>query len=212
MRNRTTAPPPIGRMTLAVSVGFLPLFAGLRFHFWAQMALTVLLAIGLCGRWWPQGLRRMAASLRNEPIKNLVLGLASAALLYGVFALGNTLSRWLFSFAGDQIGGVYAFKTGAPTGVMALLIALIIGPGEEILWRGLLQDAFETRWGWKGLIYSTALYAAVHLTSGNLMLVLAAAVCGAFWAVTYWKFRSITLNIISHVAWDLAVFLFFPFS
>jgi len=42
--------------------------------------------------------------------------------------------------------------------------------------------------------------------------VLAAAVCGAFWALTYWKFRSITLNIISHVAWDLAVFLLFPFS
>jgi len=199
-------------MTIAVSVGFMPLFAGLRVHFWAQMALTVLLAIGLCGHWWPQGVRRMTASFRNSPIKNIALGLGTAALLYGIFALGNTLSRWLFNFAGHQINSVYAFKTGAPTGVIALLIALIIGPGEEILWRGLLQDAFETRWGWQGIGFSTGLYAAVHMASGNLMLVLAAAVCGAFWALTYWKFRSITLNIISHVAWDLAVFLLFPFS
>ncbi len=55
------------------------------------------------------------------------------------------------------------------------------------------------------------LYTAVHLASGNIMLVLAAAVCGVFWGWLYLRYRSPVLNIVSHTLWDLAVFVVFPF-
>jgi len=54
------------------------------------------------------------------------------------------------------------------------------------------------------------LYAAVHLTSRNPVLVLAALVCGLVWGYQYLKFKSVLANIISHICFDLAVFLFLP--
>jgi len=42
--------------------------------------------------------------------------------------------------------------------------------------------------------------------------VLAAALCGVFWGYLYLRLRSVWLNVISHLVWDLAVFMFFPFS
>ena len=44
------------------------------------------------------------------------------------------------------------------------------------------------------------------------MLLLAALVCGVFWGWLYIRFDSILLNAVSHTAWDVAVFLIFPFS
>jgi membrane protease YdiL (CAAX protease family) len=55
------------------------------------------------------------------------------------------------------------------------------------------------------------LYTAVHLAGGNIMLVLAAALCGVFWGWLYLRFRSPLLNIISHTLWDLLVFVVLPF-
>ena len=62
-----------------------------------------------------------------------------------------------------------------------------------------------------GFALTALLYTAVHLSSGNIMLVLAAAVCGVFWGWLYLRFRSPILNIVSHTLWDLAVFVVFPF-
>jgi len=57
----------------------------------------------------------------------------------------------------------------------------------------------------------TALYALVHVGSGNPMLVLAAAACGFFWGWLYMKTGSALLVIVSHTVWDIAVFLIVPF-
>ena len=92
-------------------------------------------------------------------------------------------------------------------------MTLIIGPGEELFWRGYLQRNFQERWGgWKGFLAATAVYALVHAGSGNPMLVLAAAVCGLFWGYLYLRTKSILLVLISHTIWDLAVFILFPFT
>ena len=67
--------------------------------------------------------------------------------------------------------------------------------------------------GWLlAALAATALYAVVHLSSGNPMLILAALVCGLFWGLLYQRTGSITLVVISHTAWNLTVFLGFPFS
>jgi hypothetical protein len=43
------------------------------------------------------------------------------------------------------------------------------------------------------------------------MLVAAAGVCGIFWGWLYLAFRSPILNVVSHTAWDLLVFVVLPF-
>jgi membrane protease YdiL (CAAX protease family) len=46
----------------------------------------------------------------------------------------------------------------------------------------------------------------------NLMLIAAAAVCGAFWSLMFMRYKSIWLNIVSHVVWDVMIFLVWPLT
>jgi len=90
---------------------------------------------------------------------------------------------------------------------------LIIGPGEELFWRGYLQRRFGTKFGkMAGFILATTLYTAVHIATGNFVLVLAALICGLFWGWLYMRFNSMIINVISHTVWDIGVFLLLPFT
>jgi len=90
-------------------------------------------------------------------------------------------------------------------------MTLVIGPGEELFWRGFLQRIWEGRFGkYSGFLLCVLMYAFVHLGSGNVILVLAAAVCGLFWGGLYlWK-KSVLLVAVSHAVWDVLIFLIFP--
>jgi len=90
-------------------------------------------------------------------------------------------------------------------------MTLLIGPGEELFWRGFLQRRLQSHKGpFTGLLLSTAVYTLVHVGSGNLMLVLAAGICGLFWGYLYLRTGSIVINVVSHTAWDIAIFLLLP--
>ena len=92
-------------------------------------------------------------------------------------------------------------------------MALVIGPGEELFWRGFLQRRLQAQAGpGRGLVLATLLYAAVHIASSNPILVLAAFVCGLFWGLLYLRYQSMLLNMLSHLIWDLAIFLLLPVS
>jgi membrane protease YdiL (CAAX protease family) len=89
---------------------------------------------------------------------------------------------------------------------------LIIGPGEELFWRGFLQRNMSLQFGRiLGFILTTVVYAGVHVASGNIMLVLAALVCGIFWGWLYLRYQSMIINVVSHTLWDISVFMLFPF-
>jgi membrane protease YdiL (CAAX protease family) len=114
---------------------------------------------------------------------------------------------------GEGVGAVYALKSGAPALRVGLLLLLIIGPGEELFWRGYLQRTLKNKLGRaSALPFAVAVYTAVHIASGNPVLVLAAAACGLFWGVLYQRSGSVLLVAVSHTVWDLAVFLVFPLA
>jgi len=151
--------------------------------------------------------------LRTRAVQKIVLGIASALALYIIFYAGNWLAPHLLPNAGRGIGRVYAFKTGVPVARIVLLMVLVIGPGEEVFWRGYLQRFWQVRFGTTaGWLLASGLYAAVHAGSLNPMLILAASVCGLFWGFLYLKFRSPLMICISHSLWDLLVFVILPFS
>ena len=196
------------------AVLFVPLFrlqriGPLDFWWWMSATQAVLLALAYGT---DAGARRaLADDLSSGLLRKLLLGLLSAVLLYAVFWAGNILSRRLLPFASGGIEAVYGFKSGASTLRVTLLIGLVIGPGEELFWRGWLQRALGARRGpVAGWLLATALYTGIHLASGNPMLLLAALVCGLFWGWLYLRYRSLILVAISHTVWDLAVFLLFP--
>ena len=212
----TGRPPPrdlgVPVSLAAAAVAFALLFRGVVFHFWAQMAISV---GALCLLGWlfdREGTRALLVRPEAGWPRTVAAGALSAAPLYFVFYGGNEVAARVLASGGQGVADIYRLKAGAPIWLISLLMALVIGPGEEIFWRGYLQRNLVDRYGRAGLALGILAYAGVHLASGNLMLIMAALVCGAFWGLLFHRYRSIWLNVVSHTLWDLAVFVFWPLS
>jgi len=203
-------------ITLLAILLFVPLFitrglGALDFWWWLSANLIILISIAIAfDPAWKNAIQQDMTN--NIPFK-IGMGILSALLLYGVFFVGNFFSRHIFTFAGSGIQDVYAFKMGVSKFRIAVLMIFIIGPGEELLWRGFLQRRLQNSTGkYQGFFLATGIYTLVHVGSGNVMLILAAGVCGLFWGYLYLRYGSITLNVISHTLWDVSVFLWLPFN
>jgi len=194
---------------------FIPLFVFQSLgplDFWWWMSLDLVLLIGLGAAVDRGFFSVLKADFLSGPMRKIWLGVVSAVALYALFFAGNLISRMILPFAGAGIAEVYGFRGDASSVRIVLLMALLIGPGEELFWRGFLQRRWQERFGrGPGFLAAAALYALVHVGSGNPMLVLAAAVCGLFWGALYLRTGSILLVAVSHTLWDIAVFVLFPF-
>ena len=176
-------------------------------NFWVMMtcsgaALTIFTTWARPG-WWKEVRLKFS---------DAALGVALAAALWGVFWLGEFFSTLLFDFARGQVDSIYGMKEGENPLVLTLLMLLIIGPAEEIFWRGFIQNRFSARWNPNtGFIVTTLVYSLVHLSKFNFMLIMAAMVAGLVWGLAYRFFpERLGAIIVSHALWDCAVFIWFP--
>ena len=145
-------------------------------------------------------------------VSNILLGVVLAAVLWGIFWIGDKLSSLMFDFARPQVDMIYGMKEGENPWVLTALMLFIIGPAEEIFWRGYLQKSFSKKWNPNmGFVVTTLMYSLVHVSKFNFMLIMAAAVAGFVWGLAYRfypeKFGAI---LLSHALWDCAVFIWFP--
>lgn len=144
--------------------------------------------------------------------KQVLLGIVIAAVLWGVFWVGDKVSQWMFGFARPQVDLVYAMRDGYPAWAIGLLLLCIVGPAEEIFWRGYVQRTLQTKIGANvGFIVTTLVYTLIHIWSFNFMLIMAAMVAGFIWGLIY-RLRPqwLLALIVSHAVWDAAVFVVFP--
>jgi len=195
----------LGAIPLGAAV-WVVIFAWQPANFWVLMTAGVgglgALALGIRG---PFPLRERA---RPE---DLGTGIAASVFLYAVFAVGRAVAGQLLPFAASQISAVYVIRTQAPVWAIASALVGVIGPGEELFWRGLVQWGLVRRLGpGRGWIGATLLYGLVHAAAGNVMLVTAALVAGAFWGWMYLRIGRIAPVAVSHVLWDVFVFLVLP--
>lgn len=183
------------------------------FDFWWWMSANLVFVISL-SLWLDKGFSKiLGRDFSVDIVRKATWGVLSAVVLYLVFFIGNYFSRLLFDFAGEGIAGVYRFKGNAESIRIAILMLVIIGPGEEIFWRGFLQRHLQNIFGnWSGFVIGVVLYTGVHVFTGNIMLILAALFAGVFWGWMYMKHSSVLMNSVSHTIWDIAVFLLVPFS
>ncbi|MCU0602691.1 MAG: CPBP family glutamic-type intramembrane protease [Desulfobacterales bacterium] len=199
-------PWPLAATVLLAAVLWFVTFALPWASFWVKISLSASLLAGISLLLQP--LRR--EEVRVDP-RAVLIGLASAALLYFVFWAGRAASMSLFDFAGRQIGGIYHKGEGTPLWAIALLLFCVTGPSEEIFWRGYLQRSLMGRFGrWPGWALATAVYAGVHVWSLNFMLIGAAAVAGAFWGAMYAHLGRLSPVILSHAVWSTVIFAVFP--
>lgn len=143
---------------------------------------------------------------------DILLGIGIAVALWGVFWIGDKVSSLMFDFARPQVDTIYGMKDGENPWILSFLLLFIIGPAEEIFWRGYLQNNLSKRFSPNmGFILTTLAYSLVHIFKFNFMLIMAAAVAGLIWGVLYRFFPNrLGAIVLSHALWDCAVFIWFP--
>lgn len=174
-------------------------------NFWGRMTLGAG-TLGLYAlRTRPQ-LRRDLPRLADVP-----MGAASALGLYVVFQVGDRMARRIMPAGEKDIAEIYQLRTLAPKLLITALLAGVVGPSEEFFWRGLVQEAFMRRFGrTRGTAAGAAMYGAVHLVTGNLTLTGAAGTAGAYWGSEYALRPRLGPLLVSHVFWDVWIFLVAP--
>lgn len=159
------------------------------------------------------GRDRAADLLRWKP-SWILWGLGSALVLYVAFWLGDQLARMIFEFAPEQVGRIYGLRAGQSSWRIGLLLFFLIGPAEEIYWRGFLQRMLEARLpgALTGWLAAALIYGMVHVWALNFMLFMAALLCGLFWGLLFYWTRNLWPGMISHAVWDVMVFLLLPIA
>jgi CAAX protease family protein len=190
---------------LAAQVAFAATFRGPRERFWQRMTMT-----GLCLGGLALASSRTARATRIGA-RDVALGLASAATLYATFKVGDRFARRFVPGGDAQIRDIYTLRTLRPRGEIAARLATIVGPAEELFWRGLVAEGLMTRYGrWRGAALAAAAYGGVHIVTGNFTLFGAAGIAGAHWCALYAAGVPLGALVVSHVAWDVWIFLLQP--
>ena len=191
---------------LAAAYGAFALtFRGPRSRFWDRMTMT--------------GLSLGSLSLLGEPDlrktrigpKDVAIGLASAAGLYIVFQAGDRIARVILPKGGSEIEAIYSLRRLRSRRELAARLFAIIGPAEELFWRGVVQHRLMKHLGKPlGAALGIAAYGGAHLVTGNLTLIGAATVAGGYWGTLYALGVPTGALIVSHISWDVTIFLIAP--
>ena len=176
-------------------------------NFWVMMTCSAL-TLTLYSTWASPGWWKDV----RIGFSDVLIGTALAALLWGFFWVGDRLSSLMFDFARPQVDMIYGMKAGENPLVLTLLMLFIIGPAEEIFWRGFVQRKMSALWTANvGFAVTLLVYGLVHIWKFNFMLIMAAFVCGLVWGLAYrlWPKQLFAL-IVSHAVWDALVFVVWP--
>ena len=196
----------LGACLLLAAVFWYATFSLKLLNFWLSMCIAVSTLTALAVHFDGLPVRRADWRLRS-----VISGIFAAAALYSIFWLGNSFSQIIFSFAKPQVSSIYGIRTHGETLLIGLILFFITSPGEEIFWRGFVQRRLVRRFGRKrGWLLASAVYAAVHIASGNFMLTMAALTAGLFWGWLYLQEHNLVPCIVSHSVWTVTIFILLP--
>ena len=187
-----------GLVLAAVAWG--ALFGLGRADFWSRAAV----AGSVIGAYAIVVQRSELDDLLRPTVVDVAIGVVAAGVLYGVFWAGIAiLRRWLPAVAA-QVDDLYEVRSvRRPARLPITAVLLLVGPCEELFWRGLVQER-------AGFVVALAGYAAVHLWERKAVLVLAAVVGGVFWGALFSWRGTLVAPLVSHALWDLAVVVWRP--
>ncbi len=141
----------------------------------------------------------------------IIYGAISGIILYGVFWLGNFLIDLLnISSLSKEVSSLYRKLSPRTLWQYFFMFAVII-PGEEIFWRGFVQQRLQKLLPVSlSVVLSALMYASVQFYSDTIVLPVAAFVAGLIWGYLYaWK-RSIQLVIVSHMVFNALLLIILP--
>jgi len=145
-------------------------------------------------------------------IQYIFLGVLTGLLLYFVFWLGFQAIQVLHLPFEKTIRKLYRWYSPHVFWQYIALV-LVAAPGEELFWRGFIQKTllkyFSPIWS---ILSAALLYASVNIYSGSLLLVFSAFFSGFVWGLLYFWKKSMPLVIVSHIIFDIMIFIILPFK
>jgi uncharacterized protein len=143
---------------------------------------------------------------RTINFKEIVYGLGTGVLLYGLFLIGFNIFK---PFLEADASSVYIFRDELPL-VIPTILLLFTSFSEEYFWRSYVQKKFVYQYGKTGILITSALYALIHLSTLNIGLIAAAFIAGLVWGITYDQLDSLWVVVFSHLVWTELIFVFLP--
>jgi membrane protease YdiL (CAAX protease family) len=176
-----------------------------RVGLWLGMGATAL-ALGALALVVDRGLtKRLRPSLK-------IVGasvLCGALMAVAAWTLYPVVANLFPGVTGDKMSLYGAFAT-MPRAQAALLLPLIIG-GEELVWRGAVQ---ETLWRHasktRGILLGAIVYGLATLPCGSPLLASAAFACGLAWSCLRLATGSVLAPMICHLTWAVLVLFVRP--
>ncbi|MCZ8536503.1 CPBP family intramembrane metalloprotease [Paenisporosarcina quisquiliarum] len=195
------------RWTVLLVIVYLLLFLTFSFEviFWYMYTFTMLLFMALSFV-----LGKMEDEVQTW--EYLIFGIGYGTLTYGLIA---TAYRFFSIFTDQAAVSVERFLSDyGPTTVWHyLLLMLIIAPGEELFWRGFIQQKLKRYMSpFFAVLVASLLFGLSMAFSGFWLGVLAAVTSGLLWGLLYeWK-KSMPLIIIAHITMTILLFLVLPLN
>ncbi|SOB91868.1 hypothetical protein SAMN05880501_101399 [Ureibacillus xyleni] len=144
--------------------------------------------------------------------KYLILGIGYGTILYAIVRLGNII---VSKVEPGMLKTVSKFlETYGPNNIWHyLLLIFIIVVGEELFWRGYVQQQLK-QWFTPivAVVFTSVLFALSVAISGFVLGAIAALIAGLMWGFLYeWK-KSMPLIIVAHEVFILLLFMIIPLN
>lgn len=171
--------------------------------FWYLYAFTLLIGISI-------SLLAGKFEDRIPTWQYLLYGIGYGTITYGFIKLGFMILPALHVNAVSDITG-FLNDYGPQNIFHYVLLIFVIAVGEELFWRGYVQQQIKNYTSPSLAVVVTSLLFALSLAvSGFIPGALAAIVAGLLWGALYeWK-KSLPLIIVAHIVFVLLLFLVLP--
>jgi membrane protease YdiL (CAAX protease family) len=151
----------------------------------------------------------------RPPPGRVLLGAASAALLYGIFYAGAwAVSAYHpFGITSASETSIYSLISSPSNPIyLQVLVLLFDSAGFEAFFRGVLQKRLSARFGLLAAPVVALLDAVIHVVTLNPLWAGATFVTDLIWGLTYHYGDGTQSSFTSHFMWDVAIFVLRPIT
>jgi len=139
------------------------------------------------------------------------LGLTAGAGLYAATAAFMAIAgRW--PPLARHTESLYENRRDVSLSLALVVSALLVAPGEELLWRGVVLEALREALGSSALVPALGwlAYIAANAVSGSVPIVLGAVVGGVVWTALAVMTGGVVAAVACHVVWTALMVAFPP--
>jgi membrane protease YdiL (CAAX protease family) len=155
--------------------------------------------------------RPFVSPLLRPGMRHMLLGLLVGVGMVGATHLAYSAALALLPGLAEPVQRLYETLQTPPGPLRALPVLLLVVFAEELVWRGVLFSALQTRYGrLASTLIATGLYALPQLAEPVLLLFAIALGCGAIWTSQRALSGSTIPSLVTHLVWNVGIFLLVP--